>query len=328
MAGLQRTSPRLKTRVSPYHSGVTLYGIESPPQTPPDTPRRPKRAKLEEDEGGLSTPGASSSREQSRSPSKKSPQKAKAKTPYKKALATPHPAPERWREVYDCIKEMRKDGTAPVDTMGCHMAQLHETDPKNKRFVTLVSLMLSPQTKDQVTDAAVNKLRDALGGTVSLEAVLAADPTVISEAINKVGMWRVKTKHIKLTAEKLRDDFNSEVPDTIEGLISLPGVGPKIGFLTLQNAWNLNVGIGVDVHVLRITRLLGWHKADNPEDARISLESWLPTDLQRDINPFLVGFGQTICPANSPRCGECTLSAAGLCPSAKVQKKKKPALEW
>lgn len=75
-------------------------------------------------------------------------------------------------------------------------------------------------------------------------------------------------RHLKLAAEKLRDEFDSDVPQTIEGLISLPGVGPKIGFLTLQNAWNMNVGIGVDVHVLRITRLLGWHKAETPEDAR------------------------------------------------------------
>ncbi|KAJ7215316.1 DNA glycosylase [Mycena haematopus] len=255
----------------------------------------------------------------------KSPQKSK--TVYKKALVTPHAAPARWREVYDYIKEMRSQTIAPVDTMGCHMAQRHETEPKNKRFVTLVSLMLSPQTKDQVTDTAVCKLRAALGGSVSLDAILAADPAVISEAINKVGMWRVKTKHLKLAAEKLRDDFESDVPKTIEGMISLPGVGPKIGFLALQNAWNINVGIGVDVHVLRITRLLGWHKAENPEDARISLESWLPAELQPEINPLLVGFGQTICPANSPRCGECKLGASGLCPSSKVPAKK-PDPDW
>jgi endonuclease-3 len=116
--------------------------------------------------------------------------------------------------------------------------------------------MLSPQTKDEVTDAAVKKLRVALGGSVSLEAVLAAEPSVISDAINKVGMWRIKTKsvatipsdpsiyaamhrHLKLAAEKLRDEFDSDVPQTIEGLISLPGVGPKVGFLTLQSAWNM-----------------------------------------------------------------------------------------
>ncbi|KAJ6606133.1 DNA glycosylase [Mycena vulgaris] len=325
MSGLHRTSPRLKARVSPYHSGVTLYSTKS---VTPSTPRGQKGAKVE-----FSTPEISTtldtSPSPSKTPSKKSPSKSpqKSKTPYKKALATPHPAPPRWREVYDTIKEMREMTIAPVDTMGCQMAQQHETDPKNKRFVTLVSLMLSPQTKDQVTDAAVKKLREALGGSVSLDAVLAADPTVISDAINKVGMWRVKTKHIKLAAEKLRDDFDSDVPQTIEGLISLPGVGPKVGFLTLQSAWNINVGIGVDVHVLRITRLLGWHKEDTPEAARISLESWLPKELQRDINPLLVGFGQTMCPSNTPHCGECKLAASGLCPSSKVSKKV-PVLEW
>ncbi|KAJ7932710.1 DNA glycosylase [Mycena leptocephala] len=293
-SGLQRTSSRLKARASPYNSGVTLYGLQDASATPLPLP------------SPRNTPNFSKSVEKP----PKSPQKSK--TLYKKALAIPHPAPQDWRQVFDCIKEMRSKTTAPVDTMGCHMAQRYETEPK---------------TKDQVTDAAVCKLRTALGGSVSLDAVLAADPAVISEAINKVGMWRVKTKHLKLAAEKLRDEFDSDVPKTIEGLISLPGVGPKIGFLALQAAWNINVGIGVDVHVLRITRLLGWHKADTPEDARISLESWLPAELQPEINPLLVGFGQTTCPANSPRCGECSLAASGLCPSAKLPKKK-PVPDW
>lgn len=119
MAGLQRTSPRLKARVSPYHSGVTLYGMDTPG---PSTSSPKKRAKLEP-----STPEPLKEGISSRKPSK-SPQKSK--TPYKKALATPHPAPERWREVYDTIKEMRSQTVAPVDTMGCHTAQQHETDPK------------------------------------------------------------------------------------------------------------------------------------------------------------------------------------------------------
>lgn len=64
---------------------------------------------------------------------------------------------------------------------------------KNRRFATLVSLMLSSQTKDEVTDAAVTKLRAAVGGTLSVEAIIAADESVMSEAINKVGFWRRKT---------------------------------------------------------------------------------------------------------------------------------------
>ncbi|KAK7035941.1 endonuclease III-like protein [Favolaschia claudopus] len=330
MSGLHRSSPRLKSRISPYNSGVTLFTISDPPSNPPSTSRPTKRVKVEADAPAASgsvkaSPSPSPSKRASRSPTK-------SKTLYKKALETPHAAPPHWREVYDCIKEMRKQKDAPVDTMGCQMAQRHESDPKNKRFITLVSLMLSPQTKDQVVDAAVLNLRAALGGSVSLDAVLAADPTVISGAINKVGMWPKKTKYLKSAAEKIRDEFDSEIPNTIEGMISLPGVGPKVGFLALQSAWDLNMGIGVDVHVLRITRLLGWHKAENPEDARISLESWLPRELHREINTLLVGFGQTICPANTPRCGDCKLSSSGLCPSAKVPKTKtktkKSELDW
>src|SRR6266542_5939980 len=76
--------------------------------------------------------------------------------------------------------------------------------------------------------------------------------------------------YLKQAAIKLRDDFNSDVPKTVDELCSLLGVGPKMAFLTLQIAWGLNHGIGVDVHVHRITNLLGWHKppTKNPEQTR------------------------------------------------------------
>ncbi|KAJ7221509.1 DNA glycosylase [Mycena pura] len=325
MPGLRRTSTRLSSRVSPYNSGVTLYKVEEDATRPPATPRRQTRVKIELEEVQAEpfpslSPDApeKSSEEPTKSLSRKSSSPKKV-TPHKKALETPHPAPARWREMYDAIKTMRSEIDAPVDTMGCQMAQRHETDPKVRLFITLVSLILSPQTTDKVVDAAVITLRTALGGSVSLDAVLAADPIVISDAINKVGMWRAKTKYLKASAEKLRDDFDGDVPQTIEDLLTLPGVGPKVGFLVLQSAWNINDGIGVDVHVHRITGLLGWHNAKTPEDARISLESWLPKELHREINPLLVGFGQEIC-KKKPLCGKCTLATSKLCPSAKLPK--------
>jgi endonuclease-3 len=141
--------------------------------------------------------------------------------------------------------------------------------------------------------------------------------------INKVGFHNVKTKYIKQTAEILRDKFNSEIPDTIEGLVSLPGVGPKMAYLTMSAAWGKDEGIGVDVHVHRITNLWGWHKTQNPEQTRAALESWLPRDKWHDINNLLVGFGQTICLPVGRKCGDCKLSERGLCPSAVVGVKKK-----
>jgi endonuclease-3 len=151
--------------------------------------------------------------------------------------------------------------------------------------------------------------------------VLAIEPTELNGFINKVGFHNLKTKYIKQTAEILRDKFDSEIPDTIAGLVSLPGVGPKMAYLTLSAAWGRDEGIGVDVHVHRITNLWGWNKTQNPEQTRAALESWLPRDKWHDINNLLVGFGQTICLPVGRKCGDCKLSARGLCPSAVVGKK-------
>ncbi|KIP07500.1 hypothetical protein PHLGIDRAFT_29994 [Phlebiopsis gigantea 11061_1 CR5-6] len=272
---------------SPFHSGVTLF------EPGPSTPRRSKRFKVESTAevdpvtvaNKRSTQGkgrkatvkveeAASVTEVVVKPARPSASPRKPKT-IPQSLAVPHPAPPRWKEQYDTIKRMREHIVAPVDTMGCEQAQLKETDPKVRmpqRFSTLVSLMLSSQTKDEVTDAAVSKLREAVGGSLTVDAILAADEKDIAEAIAKVGFWRRKTQYIKQTAQKLQNDFNSDVPKTVDELCSLPGVGPKMAFLCLHVAWNINVGIGVDVHVHRITNRLAWHKPPTkaPEETRQS----------------------------------------------------------
>jgi len=178
--------------------------------------------------------------------------------------------------------------------------------------------MLSSQTKDEVVDAAVSKLQTALGGSLSIQGMIDAEEDAIAEAIAKVGFWRKKIGYLKKTALKLRDEFDSEIPKTKEELCSLPGVGPKMAYLTLRIAWKLNHGIAVDVHVHRITNLLGWHKppTKNPEQTRLNLESWLPKELWGEINHLLVGFGQIVCLPVSPRCDACDLSTKALCPSA------------
>ncbi|GLB35576.1 putative bifunctional DNA N-glycosylase with associated apurinic apyrimidinic (AP) lyase function that catalyzes the first step in base excision repair (BER), the primary repair pathway for the repair of oxidative DNA damage [Lyophyllum shimeji] len=336
MPGVSRTlstrSTRLTARASPYNSEVTLFESNA---AGPASPRRSKRVKreVEVDDPMDSLAGKSKTAKAKSSPSKTSTsKKAAAKSPQKpkpipQALAVPHPTPERWQETYNIIREMRSRIAAPVDTMGCDKAHLKEpsTDPKTRRFATLISLMLSSQTKDEVTDAAVSKLRTALGGSLTVDALADADDKTISEAICKVGFWPKKTKYIKLAAQRLRSDFDSDVPKTVDELCSLQGVGPKMAFLTLHNAWNINVGIGVDVHVHRITNRLGWHKpcTKTPEETRLNLQSWLPAEFHREINHMLVGFGQSICLPVGPRCDLCDVSAAGLCPSAqKVSKSK------
>lgn len=183
--------------------------------------------------------------------------------------------------------------------------------------------MLSSQTKDTTNAIAMRRLQTELPVPgLTLENILDVDPAHLNEMIYVVGFHNNKTRYIKATALILRDNFAGDIPDTIDGLISLPGVGPKMAYLCLSAAWGRTEGIGVDVHVHRITNLWGWHKTKQPEETRAALEAWLPREKWHEINGLLVGFGQTICLPVGRRCEGCTLSAKGLCPSAVVERKR------
>lgn len=181
--------------------------------------------------------------------------------------------------------------------------------------------MLSSQTKDTVNAVTMRRLQTELPPPgLTLSNILAVKPERLNELIYAVGFHNNKTKFIKKAAEILRDQYDGDIPDTIEGLMSLPGVGPKMAYLCMSAAWGRTEGIGVDVHVHRITNLWGWHKTKSPEETRLALQAWLPKDKWHEINHLLVGFGQTICAPVGRRCGECALAEKGLCPSAIVKK--------
>ncbi|GKU01140.1 endonuclease iii [Fusarium langsethiae] len=235
--------------------------------------------------------------------------------------------PSDWEAIYDTVRKMRAPGGrahgAAVDTMGCERLADEKASPKDQRFHTLVALMLSSQTKDTVNAVVMRKLQTELppfepGAPpgLNLNNVLAIDPKILNEFIWAVGFHNNKTKYIKQTAEILRDQWDGDIPDTIEGLVSLPGVGPKMGYLCLSVAWGKHEGIGVDVHVHRITNLWGWHKTKNPEETRTTLQSWLPQDRWHEINHLLVGLGQSVCLPVGRKCGECDLGLQGLCKAA------------
>ncbi|KAK0613415.1 DNA glycosylase [Immersiella caudata] len=243
--------------------------------------------------------------------------------------------PTGWEEVYNVAFSMRLPGgaaaNAAVDTMGCERLAAPTASVKDRRFHTLVALMLSSQTKDTVNAEAMKRLQRELpaareGGEVglTLENMLAVDEGVLNELIGKVGFHNNKTKYLKQTAVILRDKFNSDIPPTIEGLMSLPGVGPKMAHLCMsaENGWNRVEGIGVDVHVHRITNLWGWQNppSKTPEETRLALQSWLPKDKWKEINWLLVGLGQAVCLPVGRKCGDCELGLRGLCKAADRKK--------
>ncbi|KAI8981569.1 DNA glycosylase [Pilobolus umbonatus] len=230
-----------------------------------------------------------------------------------------HP-PDTWNSVYDRIQEFRTGITAPVDTMGCERLADETASRPVQRFQTLFSLMLSSQTKDTVTSVVVRKLQKELPHGLCLGSILEIDEAELDKMISPIGFHTKKASYIKQTAVILRDQYMGDIPDTAEDLVKLPGVGPKMAYLTLQVAWNKNMGIGVDVHVHRISNRLGWVKTNTPEETRESLQSWLPKDKWKGINPMLVGFGQTVCLPRGPRCDICPVSE--YCPSAVKTTKK------
>ncbi|KAJ9486065.1 hypothetical protein VN97_g7268 [Penicillium thymicola] len=246
--------------------------------------------------------------------------------------------PSNWETMYEIVKRMRAaNPTAPVDTMGCSELYWRASSPIDRRFQTLIALMLSSQTKDTVTAVAMQRLHTELGdgtvlaedikikqededskpvdSTLNLTNILAVDPTRLNELIHTVGFHNNKTKYIKATVLILRDQHNGDIPSTPEGLMALPGVGPKMAYLCLSAAWGKHLGIGVDVHVHRITNLWGWNKTKTPEETRKALQSWLPLEKWHEINKLLVGLGQTVCLPVKRRCGDCDLAGLRLCKS-------------
>ncbi|XP_073699308.1 endonuclease III-like protein 1 [Garra rufa] len=221
--------------------------------------------------------------------------------------------PRDWRTQLSFIREMRSKRDAPVDQMGAEKCYDTEAPPEVRRYQVLISLMLSSQTKDHVTAGAMQRLREH---ELSVDAVLKMDDETLGKLIYPVGFWRTKVKYIKQTTALIQQEFGGDIPDTVEGLMRLPGVGPKMAHLAMDIAWNRVSGIGVDTHVHRISNRLGWTKKETktPEETRRALEEWLPRDLWSEINWLLVGFGQQVCLPVAPLCSVCLNQHT--CPSA------------
>lgn len=231
---------------------------------------------------------------------------------------SPMEAPKNWLQTIENIRKVRERIPADVDTMGCDQSsRSKEISDIDKRFHCLVSLMLSSRTKDPVTWTALEKLRQK--GLASVESMKEAKEKDLEDLIYPVGFYRRKAVQLKKVASILANEYNGDIPNSLESLCKLPGVGPKMAHLCMWSAWRELTGIGVDEHVRRISGRLGWvpKKANqSPEETRKALESWLPREYWAEINHLLVGFGQTICKPVGPKCDQCDNNS--ICPSSRI----------
>ena len=178
-------------------------------------------------------------------------------------------------------------------------------------FQLVIAVLLSAQT----TDAAVNKVTPELFRRwPTPEALAAADVAEVEDVIKTIGFFRSKAKNAVGAAQTIIAEFGGEVPQSLEELQRLPGVGRKTANVVLTEAFGIVEGIAVDTHVFRIVHKLGFSKAETPAETEQDLLALLPRELWGPVNRQLVLFGRETCSAKKPACSTCFLQ--DLCPNA------------
>lgn len=170
-------------------------------------------------------------------------------------------------------------------------------------------LLIAVRLSAQCTDARVNLVTPALFEAYpSLEAMAAADITDVEKLIHSCGFYRQKAKDIVLSCQKLLLDFGGKVPNTMEQLLTLPGVGRKTANLLLGDLYGQPGSIVCDTHCIRICGRLGLSEGKDPHKVEMQLRKILPPEESSDFCHRIVLFGRDICTARSAQCYRCPLA--------------------
>ncbi len=184
-----------------------------------------------------------------------------------------------------------------------------DTDP----FRVLIRTILSQRSRDENTDEAAQRLFEA--GYDTPEKLAQAKPEELYGLIRPAGMFRQKARRIIEVSREILERFGGKVPDTLEELVSLPGVGRKTANIVLYVSFG-KPALAVDTHVHRISNRLGWVRTRIPEQTELELMKILPKELWGPINGSMVEFGRRVCLPRNPKCDLCPLKE--ICPSAKT----------
>jgi endonuclease-3 len=182
-------------------------------------------------------------------------------------------------------------------------------------FRVLVATMLSAQTKDAVTHAASTRLFKVVRTPRTMARLSEAR---IRTLIYPVSFYRTKAVHVRETCRQIVERYGGKVPETMEELLTLPGVGRKTANLVLILAHASRDNICVDTHVHRIANRLGWVKTRTPDETEQALYRVVAKRLWPDVNLRLVTWGQNVCRPVYPRCRACVI--ADVCPKIGVTK--------
>ena len=187
---------------------------------------------------------------------------------------------------------------------------------KNDPFAVLVSCIISLRTRDEVTELASARLFNLAKLPAEL---LELSNAKIEKAIYPAAFYRNKTKSLKELCQVLVKEYFGKVPDKLEELLKLKGVGRKTANLTLILGHN-KPGICVDIHVHRISNRWGYVKTKSPDETEMVLREILPKRFWKGFNDLLVSFGQNLCKPVSPFCGSCPIE--DQCPKIGVNRSR------
>lgn len=200
------------------------------------------------------------------------------------------------REVHKILKEEFPKYHVPI-------VELIEAQTKDP-FSVLLATIISARTKDQTTAIATKKLLEKVKDYKDLKKLSVKE---IEELIFPVGFYKNKAKYLKELPNVLEEKFNGKLPETVEELCELPGVGRKTANLVAAVGFK-KPAICVDVHVWRINNRLGYTKnSKTPLETEMTLRKKLPKDLWITYNTYLVAFGQRLCTPISPHCTICPI---------------------
>ncbi|HEY2164962.1 MAG TPA: endonuclease III [Gemmatimonadaceae bacterium] len=209
------------------------------------------------------------------------------------------PRAERAPEIYDRLVAHYPDAHCALDF--------------KSPFQLLIATILSAQC----TDKRVNMVTPALFKRYRTPAALAvAKPEDVEEMIKSTGFFRNKTKSLLGMSNAVADRHDGKVPDTMDELVKLPGVGRKTANVVLGNAYAKNEGVVVDTHVGRVSKRLGLTRHTDPVKVEQDLMKLFPKDRWTMLSHLLIEHGRRICEARRPKCESCFLS--DICPSSTV----------
>ena len=177
-----------------------------------------------------------------------------------------------------------------------------------------LQLLIAVRLSAQCTDARVNLVTPALFARFpTLDSLAEAEDTEVGDYIRSCGLYKTKARDIVAMCRMLREEYDGRIPDTVEELTKLPGVGRKTANLICGDVYG-KPAVVADTHCIRISGRLGLTDSKDPYKVEMQLKKLLPPEESNNFCHRLVHFGRDVCSARAPACGTCPLAA--FCPSA------------